>query len=548
MLDLVDIPVAAMALAAAGLVPLVLAAVDDPDRDGRRAWALRWARRLSWPGAAGVVASVAVAPGALAVALVAPYALTALLAACHGAGRLAARGLRPAGEVAIAAGLLYVAGAATWLVACRAGVALMGYPPYWVALTATHFHVAGVALPVVVGLHLRAGAGRLARAAAWTVVFGVPATAIGIAWSRTIEVGAAVALAGAALVIVWRAAGAARRHRGAVGALHALAAAALAVSMPLAAAYALRLDLRLGGLTALDTMAVTHGACNLLFAIASLAAFVLVPAPPRWRPGVPRSRLIASRRVGADYFERLGVGSDRDVRGLVDDLDELAHPALVTSAVAPAIRAFYERTTDHVLRVTPRWRLGFRTGARVWAWWARRLGQLELPRADVGAQAVGCRLVALAASRDGRASPRGWVRCYPDGRPMYVAAYATHRAAGVGYMNIAFPLPGGQLASVMRMDPAAGAAGAAGAVVLTSHDDGTGDAGLYLALRLGRRLRWLRLPMHETLALWTAAMAEAPPALRAMATPATTVLARHELTLLGVRYLTLDYVIGPAPR
>ncbi|MCA9677937.1 MAG: hypothetical protein KC464_23130, partial [Myxococcales bacterium] len=67
MLDLVDIPVAAMALAAAGLVPLVLAAVDDPDRDGRRAWALRWARRLSWPGAAGVVASVAVAPGALAV-------------------------------------------------------------------------------------------------------------------------------------------------------------------------------------------------------------------------------------------------------------------------------------------------------------------------------------------------------------------------------------------------------------------------------------------------------------------------------------------------
>jgi hypothetical protein len=148
------LPEAAAAFAAAVLAPGVVRVIDEPDRSGARARSIVWARRLVMPGGALAAASF-LAPAGWAAALCVPYAVACVLVALHGLARLGERGLAPASELGLAAAMLYLPAAAIWLIAHRAGVALLGYPPYWVALTATHFHLAGVVLPVVAAMHAR---------------------------------------------------------------------------------------------------------------------------------------------------------------------------------------------------------------------------------------------------------------------------------------------------------------------------------------------------------------------------------------------------------
>jgi hypothetical protein len=315
--------------------------------------------------------------------------------------------------------------------------------------------------------------------------------------------------------------------------------------MLLAATYALRGHVpafTVAGLDPLTSMAVTHGILvGAGFALAALAAFALAPF----------SSLRAGLRIGADFFATRGLERTPSPapRGLVDALDELAHLGLAPAPVAPAIRAFYERTHDHALIVRPRWRAGFRTAARLWARVARRIGQLQLPvDAERGDEGITSRIVAIAAAADGRPAPRAWIRTFADGRAMYVAAYATHVTAGTAYMNIAFPLPGGHLASILRLDhllTGAEIGGDTGAVILSTRTGG--DAGIWLCLRLFGRVVPVRLPLAETIAVWTRDDPAAPDELRALAPAAATTIARHDLWLCGLHYLTLDYAMTPLP-
>ncbi|HEY5923274.1 MAG TPA: YndJ family transporter, partial [Kofleriaceae bacterium] len=121
------------------------------------------------------------------------YALLTMLAALVGVQRLLARPWPPS-QLAQHVALIVLAGASVWLVAYQAGYALLGYPPFWVLLTAAHFHVAGCFLAIVVGWAAH-GRGKLAQLAALGCIVGVPLTAIGIAWSHTLEVIAGVVMA-----------------------------------------------------------------------------------------------------------------------------------------------------------------------------------------------------------------------------------------------------------------------------------------------------------------------------------------------------------------
>jgi hypothetical protein len=469
------------------------------------------ARRLAWAAGPLAAASLLLAPGALALAICAPFFVVAALVALHGGLRLLARGLRPASELGVAAGAVFLAGAAVWLGAHRAGVALLGYPPYWVALTAAHFLIAGVALPVVAGMHARRG-GAIAAAAVWLVVLGVPATAI-LFESSWAPVAAVITAAGGLLV-------AATMLR--AGGLHAVAGAPLVLAMPLAAGYALELDVRMFGLDVLSSMAVTHGALNLIFALAAIGALLADRPAPVWSRGLPLSRLRARGHVGHTFYERTGLATAATPTGLVDRLEELAHPGFDAAAAHPAIRAFYEETAAHRMTVTPRWRLGFRTGARLWAALARRVGQLGLPVvAETGAEAIVSRIVGVDAARDGRPGVRGWVRSFPDGRTMYVAAYATHGDGRQRYMNIAFPLPGGHMTSILRVDPLAGG----GVAVSTVRAGPTSDCGIYFVL--GPIV--VRSPFGEEIRVWI--------------DDAGALVARHDVWLFGVRFLSLDYTM-----
>ncbi len=520
---------AVVALAVAGVPPFILseAARQRGRVEGRTHAALAAAGLLA-------AASFLTAPGALAVALTTPYALGCAWVAATAALRIVARGLRPASALVADLAYVYLGGAAVWLVAHRADHALLGYPPFWVLLTAAHFHVAGFYLTSIAALHR--------HPVALLVALAIPLTAAGIHGPRWLETSAALATTagamGVALVALFT-----RRL------LHALSGLLLLGSMALAAAYALRAHVpafTFAGLDPLSSMVVTHGVANALAVALALVAFTRAPPPPHARFAPPFSRLAAGLHVGARFFaarglERTPPPPASPPRGLVDSLDELAHPGNAPAAVAPAIRAFYERTHDHALVVRPRWRAGFRTGARLFARLARRMGQLQLPvTAERGDEGITSRIVAIDPAADGRPSPRAWIRTFADGRAMYVAAYATHTTDGTAYMNIAFPLPGGHLASILRLD---NLAGTDGGVILSTRTGG--DAGIWLCARAFRRTWPLRLPLAETIAVWTRDDAAAPAELRALAPPGATSIARHELWLCGMHYLTLDYAMTP---
>lgn len=248
------------------LTPLALAAAAVP----------RGLRLAAWPaGALAGLGLVVIEPaGTPATLTVAPYALVAAAAGVIGLARLV-RGPRSASQIALSIGLVFVPAAATWLVAARHGDALLGYAPFWVLLTAAHFHVAGVYLLVVLGrvTHER---GPIAGAIALACVISVPLTAAGIYGPSWLEVAAAVGMAasafGAGILLVITPRLALR-----------IAGGVLLVSMPLAGAFALRdhgTSFSILGFDPLGSMLVSHGVLNaLVFATISLVTFARTPAP-----------------------------------------------------------------------------------------------------------------------------------------------------------------------------------------------------------------------------------------------------------------------------
>jgi len=504
-------PIALLAIMTSALTPLALRLVGLP-------------RLASAALPTGILAAGSLwLPSGWAAIVVAPYCVVCALAALVGIKRLLARPTPPS-QLAMHIGTIMLAGAATWLFAYSAGIPLLGYKAFWVLLTAAHFHVAGAYLAIIVGwaAHKR---GWPAQAVALGCVLGVPMTAIGINCSHTLEVAGGIVMAvsglGAAHVFV-----SIPRLR--------LAAVPLVLGMVLALGYALRglgFAFHFGNLDPLASMIISHGVLDTLFA--AIAFVSLMRSRPRVLGTPPLSQLVGAWPVDADFFVRRGIARipDEPPRGLVDNLSDLAHEDMLPAAVEPAIRAFYENTASHDMIVRPRWRFGFRTGARVWAAFARRMGQLQLPvRTETGSEGITSRIVALAPDLDGRTSPRAWIRTFPDGRALYVAAYATHRMGDRAYMNIAFPVPGGQLSSILRMD-------LHGRGVRVSTRLG-GDCGIWLVL-FGLRIR---LPLSETIDVWVAHDPDAPADLRAWADGYTTI-ARHDLWLFGVPYLSLHYAM-----
>jgi len=560
------VPAVVLVWSAVVLVPLALAAprrgAAAAERPAPRSPALALARRLVWPASALLAGAAVMTPGRVAALCAVPWLVVCGLIASAGLARLLRRGWAPIEELAIDAGFVYLAMGGAWALAWRAGWQVLGFAPAWALLTAAHFHVAGFTLPVVAGLLGRSRVGddgQLPRPLRWAlagILLAVPLTAAGIAWSRHLEVCAALLLSTATLVVAWSCVVTAGGRTGAARLLTRVSGVALVLTMPLAANYALRvygmvdwtIALGAGSLDELELMALSHGVLNAVgFAGAGLLAAWLAPAAGRHRDGVPFSALATRGRVGAGVFVRQHRERSATAHGLVDRLDDLGHTDFDPARVAPPIRAFYEHTDAHRLRVVPRWRFGFRLGARLWSRIGRRLDQLQLPvAAETGGENVITRIVALDDAADTRPGARAWIRTYGDGRAMYVAAYAVHRCDGIAYMNIAFPLPRANLASILRMDSMPGD-DSGDAIVLTTVNQqrGVGDAGIWLVTTPGPRALPLALPMNETICVWTPAMPGAPNDLAALATSGTTCIARHELRLFGIRYLTLDYVIEP---
>lgn len=321
-LDLVAVATTLLLVGALVAVPLALALVDPGAPRGR--W---WLARVGWLPAAGcLVASCSFEAGPVAGWLAVPWLLFSLLVALLGALRAAERGGGPAAEVAIDAGLVFLAVGGAWTFASRAGLPVLGFDEAWVLLTAAHFHFAGLVLPVAAGCASRLASGPLGAVAAAGVVVGVPAVAIGItAGARghpSIEWLAALLLVAATLAVAAQLAFfAARCERLLPRVLLTLSSFSLCGGMSLVAIYATTVWLGTPELSLL-AMAQTHAPLQVFgFALPALLALHLLPRPEPtaqmqivlpWLGDVPTPQAFADRPFGPEVTPGArGVATDR---------------------------------------------------------------------------------------------------------------------------------------------------------------------------------------------------------------------------------------------
>lgn len=532
------------------IAPLALTIIGLTDPAAQSARAYRIAANLAWVGAPAATLAFFLEPGPLAAALVLPWLGVALAGFALGLQRLLHRGLAPLSETAVDAGLLYWPVGAVWMIAARLEYPLLGFSADIVLLTGVHFHFAGLAAPALAGFAGRRLEGSFPRAyavAAWLVIAGVPLTAAGIYASPLVEWISATALALGVLLlstlVVGRAApDAFRSGRYFAGALLVLSGLSSVVSMAYAALYAAHAYR--GTPLPISEMILFHGWWNALgFAGAGLLAWLdLRPAPLAVLYPIPFSRLRSRGRVGGDFFEREGLVAVVDEavrpRGLVDSLAAYDRPDFQSATLAPELRRFYERTEEYKLLIRPDWRPGFRLAARIYkSVFSSRIEQMNFPLdAESREDRIVSRILPIRDELDGRAHVRAWVRTYSaSGRAVYAAAYSDHRRDGRTFMNIAFPLPGANMTSVLRLNTVADRPGA---LVLTSFPErqNRGDEGVYLATRWF----YFRLPINETIAVYPA---DESAARNQTAGPEILLTARHDMYLFGLRCLTLEYQI-----
>ncbi|WP_227132506.1 hypothetical protein [Halorubellus salinus] len=285
---------------------------------------------------------------------------------------------------------------------------------------------------------------------------------------------------------------------------------------------------------------------------------------------VPLARVRSRGRVGADFHERSGLAGDR-VGGELDDLDAFARDGFDISRVAPAVRRFYERTSEYRMTVSAEWHRPFRAGAALAAPVTSAVEQLNLPgpRERGRVRVVESDLYAFdedaAAAADvvdPREDTRFWIRTDVDtGEAVFVAVYGSHVHDGRRYVNVAVPLPGGTLSTVLEPRALALADRDAVGVDLTTR--APGHPGLFWSTRNAD----YRLPAHQRFRVWPADAGPesadrgigdraAPGVDRAAALPvdrgfggehgrdgdrADAVVATHEMCLWDRTFLTVRY-------
>lgn len=221
---------------------------------------------------------------------------------------------------------------------------------------------------------------------------------------------------------------------------------------------------------------------------------------------------------------------------------DLANPAIDVARVHPAIAVFFEDTASLELHVRSHWRFPISLVWRLVRPLMQWIGQFVLPLRE---GRITTRILALDRVRDGRSDARAVIREYAgSGAVMQVVAYATCEEGGARYMSAAFPLPGGHVTGILRLDRIDEDAEGRLAVALTSASRNGDGAGIWYVLgSLG-----LRAPLGERISLWAAGTDCAPDDLDVTVLEGATILGRHEQRAFGVRFVTHEYWFTPVRR
>ena len=254
-------------LAVLVFVPLALGlAADGCSARATGSW--RLALRVQPFAAAAVAVAFLLPTGWLSGGLASCWLLFAGIVALLGLMRLFEHDLRDAAELCVDVSLLLLPIGGFWLAMARFGVRPLGFGDTIVLLTAVHFHYAGYALLMLAGLagrRLRVGAPAVRgsfRLVAAGLIAGVPLVALGITFSRVLEILAVLLLVSSvlALALLTLLAVVPLLARRAARALLAISALASVATMLLAAGYAGGSFVGLA--LTIPQMVVMHGAVN----------------------------------------------------------------------------------------------------------------------------------------------------------------------------------------------------------------------------------------------------------------------------------------------
>jgi hypothetical protein len=536
------------------IVPLGFAVADTPTRSGRSPRLYQLLVFTQPFASLCSVVSLSVRAGTLAGVLALPWLLLTSTSGLFGAWRLLPRPTAVAEEISFDAGFLFLLVGGAWFTAARFGWDTFGFGSLIATLTAVHFHYAGFAATIIAGI-----TGRRVyrierkpmtyRLAVIFILAGVPMVAAGIICGQKgyffPSFGATLALTVGIWLLAWITCTQVvpATKEAVVRMLLITSSVASALAMALACFYSGGATLKTELLT-IPTMTRTHGLLQAFgFTTCGLIAWALAPASAAVHPpGIPFSRLAARVFVGPEFFSRLGLVSSQKTQptGIVDTMDAFRRERFDPSLLPASVRDFYENTASYRLLVKPRWQTGFRTIGLILRTAGTMVGQMRFPLLPEGLHdVIASRIVGLNDSPDGRDNVRGWIRTYEaTGQTMYVAAYATHSLGAYTFMNIAFPLPAGNLTSILHLAWLGGQP-TEGLLLTTfqANQARQGDQGVYFA----NRLCAIRLPINETIQVWPTE--QAPADLRHTFPEGPTVLGRHDVWIFGLRCLALDYAI-----
>jgi len=237
--------------------------------------------------------------------------------------------------------------------------------------------------------------------------------------------------------------------------------------------------------------------------------------------------------IGTDFFERLADREGLSIvrtgtsRGLVPDLTALDGPGCSIGDLSPAVRRFYEHTSEYDFDVWSEWSGGFRLfGTLLALLFSRRLQQLNVPLSPLETRyGTTSEVVQLRSSRG--VERTAWVReLRSTGNTLYAGSYSTCVVPGhpTPCIRVVFPLPNGNAHVILRPR-----SNSDGSLTVSSRGKRFGDPGFYFYVSSGPGTGWAR---------YIAGLKED---IHVFEEPSEGPRADHTLDLWGATFLRLHY-------
>lgn len=249
---------------------------------------------------------------------------------------------------------------------------------------------------------------------------------------------------------------------------------------------------------------------------------------------------LGGRAIGGGVYARhaaeagLLVIRDAPDAGLLERFGDLRGGAFDPDRVAPEIADFYEHTARYDMDVWLQWTGPLRCFANLLVYLVGPLmEQFNLPASPLAfSTGVSSEVARLVDPRTGRLAYAGWLRRNAGSHEVIYAGFytiCTPPGAGVPCVKVVFPVTDGASTVILRPQNAPD-----GGLRLVSHGKRFGDPGFY-RLHRGRRgrVRVAYLPLTEVFHLHLGA---------------GSIRTDHELSFLGLKFLTLRYRIRPIAR